>query len=159
MPYPPTKYAEFLDGILDRVEAKLRTDPRIPVEVRNNVHRQPPVLDNRAYPILYYEDGEAEPAKFASSGRQLYTVRLRLSVLLKHANPAQGVKACKDTVFRIVEALTGTRDDTRLADANGNSLAHFVSCKASWGRAAVDARQDLVWVGVVLVTITTDYRS
>lgn len=159
MAYPPTDFPDFVNSLLDGVEKKLRTDTRVPSELRNNVRRSPPIADNRAYPILYVEDGEAVPEKFTTSGRQNYTIRLRLTVLVKSQDPLQGSRLSKDYVLKLVQTLLGTPEDKRLLDSGGNSLAQNVQASARWGQAAKDQRGELVWVGVVNVAITADFRS
>lgn len=159
MAYPPNDYPEFANNILDRLEWKLRNDPRMPPQLRRNIQRSHPIPENRAYPILYFEDGEDDPSSWASSGRDLHVIRLRLTILVKEADPVRGAKTSKDYTFAAVKTLKGTLDDRRLLDAQGNALAHDVKTRQRWSQAAKNAHNEYVWVGVVHVEIHSDFRG
>lgn len=156
----PTTYPQFINGILDRTEQKLRTDARIPTEIRANVVRSRPMpSDNRPYPILYFEDGEDDPEPFTTSGRHNHSITFRLTVMVKEQNPVHGVKRSRDATLSLVEALTGTLDDRRLLDDSGQALAQNVETRQRWGELAVNLNDEYIWVGTVVVTITADFRS
>lgn len=147
----------WLNGILDRLEWKLKNDSRLDRAVRNNVLRHPPKVDTRNYPILYYEDGE-DDYKPLTTRQEQHSIKLRLTVLVKEPDPVRGAKSSKDLTQQVVEVVAGTLEDMRLADAGGVSLARHITAKSRWGQPALDAQGQLIWVGTVLVTITADYN-